>query len=309
MSVISKPLAIVAISMLLSTSPAMAESALSTCVFANMFGPNYSKLKILSHEYNCKKMVKFPLAGGGVQYSGQLSHHLGGAPDDQLYFQFTIKNGMLDGKITTKINNGGWGDLFGVAGAAIAVIYGVPISPDKVSELVSAVEQNVRGRGWQEVGGLIVGAVAAQTAAVASLPAGTTIRHRSSGKYLDAYRSSGIPHFDFNVVLRNNQNNDTQRWVLLPVSGATNTFTIVQKSSGRYLDAYQSNDRDYKLVTRLAQNNDTQKWVLTALPNGHYTFVQLSSGRFMDAHQSGDFQVVTRPSQNNDSQRWSAVVP
>jgi hypothetical protein len=151
--------------------------------------------------------------------------------------------------------------------------------------------------------------VAAQTAAVASLPAGTTIRHGSSGKYLDAYHSGAYPHFDFNVVMRDHQDNNTQKWVLLPVSGQANTFAIVQKSSGRYLDAYQSDNRDYKLVTRLAQDNNTQKWVLTALPNGRYTFRQLSSGRYMDAHQSGDLQVVTRTSQNNDTQRWSVVVP
>jgi hypothetical protein len=274
-----------------------------------MFGPNYGGLEIMGHEFNSKKMERFPLAGGGVRFSGQLSHRLDGfRPDDQVYFEFTIKDGTIQGKIQTKINEGGLGDFVGIAASAIAAYYGVPLSPKLAAELWSTVAKNVEGKGWQEVAGLIIGAVAAQCAAVDALPAGTTIRQASTGKYLDAYHDTMLPHMDFRVVLRDRQDNNTQRWALLP-TGAANTFTIVEKSSGRYLDAFQTNDNDYGLVTRLAQDNNSQKWVLTPLPNGRYTFRQLSSGRYMDAYETGDFQVVTRGSQDNDTQKWSAVLP
>lgn len=40
-------------------------------------------------------------------------------------------------------------------------------------------------------------------------------------------------------------------------------YTIRQKSTGRYVDAYQRGN-DYALTTRKAQNNDTQRWLIKA---------------------------------------------
>jgi hypothetical protein len=82
-------------------------------------------------------------------------------------------------------------------------------------------------------------------------------------------------------------------------------YTVQQKSSGRFMDAYQSEAGDFSAVTRTAQNDDTQRWLLT--PVGEvYTVQQKSSGRFVDAHQDSghDFSVVTRTAKNNDAQRW-----
>ena len=50
---------------------------------------------------------------------------------------------------------------------------------------------------------------------------------------------------------------------LYPVSVlAAGTYTIRQKSNGRFLDAHEIADKDFRLVTRAAQNNDTQRWQL-----------------------------------------------
>jgi len=65
---------------------------------------------------------------------------------------------------------------------------------------------------------------------------------------------------DFAVVTRPAQNNDTQRWVLTPLGD--DTYTIKQKSSGRFVDAHEIVERDFAVVTRSAQNNDTQRWVI-----------------------------------------------
>ena len=60
------------------------------------------------------------------------------------------------------------------------------------------------------------------------------------------------------MVTRPNQNNDTQRWVLLP--SADGSFTVQQLSGGRFVDAHDSAANDFTVVTRGAENNDTQRW-------------------------------------------------
>jgi hypothetical protein len=86
------------------------------------------------------------------------------------------------------------------------------------------------------------------------------------------------------------------------------TFTIRQKSSGRFLDAHEIADKDFALVTRTNQNNDTQRWTLK--PIGTVFMIrQKSSGRFLDAHDTSvnDFRLVTRAAQTDDSQRWISM--
>ena len=46
---------------------------------------------------------------------------------------------------------------------------------------------------------------------------------------------------------------------------AAGTYTIRQKSNGRFLDAHEIADKDFRLVTRPAQNNDTQRWELASV--------------------------------------------
>jgi len=81
-------------------------------------------------------------------------------------------------------------------------------------------------------------------------------------------------------------------------------YTIQQKSTNRFLDAYISSN-NHNVVTRPAQNNDTQRWILTPI-EGTYTIQQKSTGRFLDAYTSSgnNFSVVTRSAQNNDTQLW-----
>jgi hypothetical protein len=81
------------------------------------------------------------------------------------------------------------------------------------------------------------------------------------------------------------------------------------KSSGRFLDAHETAEKDHRLVTRAAQRDDSQRWVLQ--PIGTVLVIrQKSSGRFLDAHLTDekDFRVVSRGPQADDTQRW-VVVP
>ena len=68
---------------------------------------------------------------------------------------------------------------------------------------------------------------------------------------------------DFVVVTRTAQNNDTQRWMIMNIG--SDTYTIQQLSSGRFMDAHEVLDRDFAVVTRTVQNNDTQRWVIKLL--------------------------------------------
>ena len=105
-----------------------------------------------------------------------------------------------------------------------------------------------------------------------------TIQQKSNGRFVDAHVSAAN---DFSLVTRPVQNNATQRWILTPspfleksvrVLGAPlddDTYTIEQKSNGRFVDAHESAGNDFSLVSRPEQNNDTQRWVIKSLSSGN----------------------------------------
>ncbi|TJZ81317.1 hypothetical protein FCG67_01350 [Rhodococcus oryzae] len=132
-----------------------------------------------------------------------------------------------------------------------------------------------------------------------------TIQQKSNHRFLDAYTSVDK---DFAVVTRTAQDDDSQRWMLMPIGALC---TIQQKSNDRFLDAHESLEKDFAAVTRPAQNNDTQRWVFwrTSDDVNAVTIQQVSSGRFLDAHvvSSRDFTAVTRPAQTGDGQRWTLL--
>jgi hypothetical protein len=85
-----------------------------------------------------------------------------------------------------------------------------------------------------------------------------------------------------------------------------NTYTIQQKSNGRYMDAHLNPATGFRVVTRPPQRNETQQWILTPVGPNTYTIQQNSHERYMDAHENAknDFRLVTRPAQRNDTQQW-----
>jgi hypothetical protein len=89
----------------------------------------------------------------------------------------------------------------------------------------------------------------------------------------------------------------------IPLTLKPGLYTIQQKSSGRFVDAYQSEAKDFALVTRDKQNNRTQQWIIIPV-GGVFTIQQESTQRFVDAYQKNDFTLVTRQPQNNDTQKW-----
>jgi hypothetical protein len=132
-----------------------------------------------------------------------------------------------------------------------------------------------------------------------------TIVQAVGPRFLDAHE---IPQLDFNVVTRSFQNNNTQRWILIPGQG--NLHRIQQLSSGRFLDAHEIQSLDYRVVTRPRQENNTQLWRLVDFGGAFFTIQQVSSGRFLEAYLSTekDFQAITRPERLGDNvQVWRIV--
>jgi len=89
---------------------------------------------------------------------------------------------------------------------------------------------------------------------------------------------------------------------------ANGTYTVRQKSSGRFLDAHEIEPKDFALVTRPEQDNDTQRWTLTQVGTV-FVIRQKSSGRFLDAHEGSDddFRIVTRTAESNATQKWVSM--
>lgn len=130
-----------------------------------------------------------------------------------------------------------------------------------------------------------------------------TVREIQGGglMFLDAHE---ISDRDFNVVIRQFQNNTTQRWLVTPAGNGL--YTIQQVSSGRFLDAHQIPELDYRVVTRPAQTDGTQLWRVQEYGGGFVTIQHVASGLYLQPYidQAHDFQVVLRPGLSSDLQTW-----
>lgn len=108
-----------------------------------------------------------------------------------------------------------------------------------------------------------------------------------------------------NVVIASGANSPNQRWELTDTG---NGFTIMQQSTGQFLDAHEIAELDFRVVTRNRQTFDnTQLWRLTGYGGGFYTIQQVTSGRFLEPYLDAEhgFAVVTRPERPGDNlQLW-----
>jgi hypothetical protein len=81
---------------------------------------------------------------------------------------------------------------------------------------------------------------------------------------------------------------------------------IQQVSTGRHLDAWESNTYDFQAVVWSQQDNDSQLWRMIRVDGDVYRLQQVNTGRYLDAYQSDaqDWNAVTRPDQANTTQQW-----
>ena len=79
-----------------------------------------------------------------------------------------------------------------------------------------------------------------------------TLATPEPGRFVDAYQSSG---HDFALITRTAKNNDAQRWIVIP--SGRNTITIQQKSSGRFMDAHEIEEKDLLSLLGLQEPDST----------------------------------------------------
>lgn len=110
----------------------------------------------------------------------------------------------------------------------------------------------------------------------------------------------------YKLVAENRAGKKTTKTLIVRVKDLQlrGTYTIQQKSNGRFLDAHEGSN-DNSVVTRDWQNNTSQGWIFIPVGKNRYTIQQKSSRQYMDAHEdSNDNSVVTRKKQGNTSQVW-----
>ncbi|OTW49467.1 methyltransferase [Bacillus thuringiensis serovar silo] len=106
---------------------------LDKAVQAALLGPEFKKLKVFDHEFNVKPAYISKL-GNQTVVNGQISHHLSFRLDDQVYYRFVKEDGVIK-NLEIKIDRGGWTKITAPIGAIIAQYFGVPITPDLLSQI------------------------------------------------------------------------------------------------------------------------------------------------------------------------------
>ncbi len=129
---------------------------LDKAVQAALLGPEIKKLKVFDHEFNVKPAYISKL-GNQTGVNGQISHHLSFRLDDQVYYRFVKEDGVIK-NLEIKIDRGGWTKITAPIGAIIAQYFGVPITPDLLSQIGQQLGALTDGK-WEYASEAIVAAI------------------------------------------------------------------------------------------------------------------------------------------------------
>ncbi|MDA1680188.1 methyltransferase [Bacillus cereus group sp. TH152-1LC] len=129
---------------------------LDKAVQAALLGPEIKKLKVFDHEFNVKPAY-ISKKDNQTVVNGQISHHLSYRLDDQVYYRFVKENGEIK-NLEIKIDRGGWTKITAPIGAIIAQYFGVPITPDLLSQIGQQLGALTDGK-WEYASEAIVAAI------------------------------------------------------------------------------------------------------------------------------------------------------
>ncbi|MGH0883225.1 methyltransferase [Bacillus cereus] len=129
---------------------------LDKAVQAALLGPEIKKLKVFDHEFNVKPAY-ISKKENQIVVNGQISHHLSYRLDDQVYYRFVKENGVIK-NLEIKIDRGGWTKITAPIGAIIAQYFGVPITPDLLSQIGQQLGALTDGK-WEYTSEAIVAAI------------------------------------------------------------------------------------------------------------------------------------------------------
>ncbi|MDA2639141.1 methyltransferase [Bacillus cereus] len=129
---------------------------LDKAVQAALLGPEIKKLKVFDHEFNIKPAY-ISKKDKQTVVNGQISHHLSYRLDDQVYYRFVKEDGVIK-NLEIKIDRGGWTKITAPIGAIIAQYFGVPITPDLLSQIGQQLGALTDGK-WEYASEAIVAAI------------------------------------------------------------------------------------------------------------------------------------------------------
>jgi hypothetical protein len=158
-----KILTLIGLAATLTLSAPVAMADLSTCIDAAIRGPGREFQKVYGHDFHCKPVQSVSLGADARKIVGWLSHQITLRPDDEVYYEFVIRNGRLS-ELKTTVHPGGLSGLIGVAATVIAAYYNVPISPETAEKVSRKLAGQVTGRGWDDAAEAIVSTIALKMA-------------------------------------------------------------------------------------------------------------------------------------------------
>ncbi|HDR3658656.1 TPA: methyltransferase [Bacillus cereus] len=129
---------------------------LDKAVQAALLGPEIKKLKVFDHEFNVKPAYISKM-GNQTVVQGQISHHLSFRFDDQVFYRFVKEDGVIK-NLEIKIDRGGWTKITAPIGAIIAQYFGVPITPDLLSQIGQQLGALTDGK-WEYASEAIIAAI------------------------------------------------------------------------------------------------------------------------------------------------------
>ncbi|MEK4418678.1 MULTISPECIES: methyltransferase [Bacillus] len=138
------------------TLDAIPMNNLDKAVQAAMLGPEIKKLKVFDHEFNVKPAY-ISKKGNQTVVNGQISHHLSFRLDDQVYYRFVKEAGEIK-NLEIKIDRGGWTKITAPIGAIIAQYFGIPITPNLLSQIGQQLGTLTDGK-WEYASEAIVAAI------------------------------------------------------------------------------------------------------------------------------------------------------
>jgi hypothetical protein len=122
-----------------------------------LLGPEIKKLKVFDHEFNVKPAYISKLGNQTIVNGQMVSHHLSFRLDDQVYYRFVKEDGVIK-NLEIKIDRGGWTKITAPIGAIIAQYFGVPITPDLLSQIGQQLGALTDGK-WEYASEAIVAAI------------------------------------------------------------------------------------------------------------------------------------------------------
>lgn len=113
---------------------------------------------INGHEFHSKP-IYVSRSGSRTIITGSLSHILHARPDDQLSYRVTTEGNKII-EIEEDLDHGGWSKLGGPIASAVAIYYGVPLTPETATSLADKIGESVHGTDWKAAARAIIVEVA-----------------------------------------------------------------------------------------------------------------------------------------------------